>query len=136
MGEVGFSDVAGGSAPPALKALAGEGEEDEGVQPLQGHCGEGGFVWGGGFEGGGDAANAAQATGTVAGQFQGRNLGLPGGAHAHADHLSPPVDVGAHRLPNFCADGGEALGEFRRDRAVAGKALVVQPLQLFQLAGF
>lgn len=85
---------------------------------------------------GGNAADAAEATSAVAGQFQGRDLGLAGSAHADADYLSAAVDVNADGFVNFGADGGGALGKFWRREAIARQPLVVKPFELLELAGF
>jgi hypothetical protein len=55
---------------------------------------------------GGDAANTAEATSSVAGQFNGRNLRLAGTPNADANYLSATVDVDADWFVNFGADGG------------------------------
>ncbi len=136
VGEVGAMDVAGGAAAAALEAAASEGEHDEGVEPLHGHGGEGGFGGGFLFEAGRDAADAAEAFDAVAGEFEGGDLGLAGGADADADDLATPIDVDADGLGDLGADGGDALGKFGRGDAVSGQALVVEPLELFDVAGF
>jgi hypothetical protein len=75
---------------------------------------------------GGDAANAAEATSSVAGQFNGRNLRLAGTPDSDANYLSAAVDVDADWFVNFGADGGYALGKFGRGKSIARKSLVVK----------
>jgi hypothetical protein len=68
---------------------------------------------------GGDAADAAEASSTVAGQFEWRNLSLAGSADSDADDLPATVDVNANGFVNFRADGGCALGKFWRGETIA-----------------
>ena len=49
--------------------------------------------------------------------------------------MASPVDVGAYRLFDVTANGPEALGEFGCCDAIAGQALVINPLELLQLTG-
>ena len=85
---------------------------------------------------GGNAANPAKAFGTVAGQFQGRDLGLVGGANTNTDHLAPAVDIGAKGLFYVGTDGREPLGELCCGEAVLGEPLLIESPELFELVGF
>jgi hypothetical protein len=49
--------------------------------------------------------------------------------------LSATIDVGAYGLADLSTDRGQSLGKFRCSEAIAWKLLMVQPLQLFDLAG-
>jgi hypothetical protein len=72
--------------------------------------------------------NTAETFCTVTGQFQRWDLRLPGRTYSHADHLPASVDVGTHRLIDFCANCCQTLGKIRRGDAIAWYALVIQPL--------
>jgi hypothetical protein len=49
--------------------------------------------------------------------------------------LAATVDVGTYGLADLGANGCQSLGKFGGSKAIAWKLLMVQPLQLFDLAG-
>jgi hypothetical protein len=69
MSEISFLDVTSPTTAAALKSSAGQCQPNERVQALNCHCRKGGFAWGFGLQVGGDAANAAEATSPIPGQF-------------------------------------------------------------------
>jgi len=85
---------------------------------------------------GGKAANPTEAFCPIAGQFQGRDLGLMGKANANTNHLAPAVDIGTEGLVQIGADGREPLGKLCCGEAVLGEPLLIESPQLLELVGF
>jgi hypothetical protein len=50
------------------------------------------------------------------------------------NHLPPAVQVAANGLVDFSANRGEPLGELWGDNAIAREPLMIEPLQLLDLA--
>ena len=136
MGEIGRFDVSRITPTTTLKSRSRQRQHHQSIQALNRHCRQGRRSRFSVFELGGNAANPTQATHPISRQFQGGNLSLARRSHPHANHLSPAVEVGAHRLADVGANGGQSLGQLRRGDAISGYALVVQPLELLELVGF
>jgi hypothetical protein len=50
--------------------------------------------------------------------------------------VAATIQVDAEGLADFGTDGGDPLGKFGGDQESAGESLVVELLELFELAGF
>lgn len=136
MGHIAMAHIARCRPAPPRKALPRKTHGNQRIQALKGHGRQCILARSIGLEIGGNAADATEALGPIAGQFQGRKLGLARGANANPQHLTATVEVNRDGLLNFGADGGEALGKVRRGEAIAGEPLVIEPLELLELVGF
>ena len=85
---------------------------------------------------GGDAPDTAEPIGPIARQFFRWNLGLARRTDSHSNHLSTAVYIGADGFANVGADAGEALGKLGRGDAIDRESIVIDTLNLFNLAGF
>ena len=84
----------------------------------------------------GDASNTAETIGSVAREFFRWNLGLARCTDSHSNDLSTTVDVGADGFADVGTDAGEALGKLGRGDAIDRESIVIDTLNLFNLAGF
>jgi hypothetical protein len=50
--------------------------------------------------------------------------------------LAATIEVNTDTLANFATNGGDPLGKFGRDEIIAWESLMVEALELFELAGF
>jgi len=136
MGYIAMAHIARRRPAPPRKALPRKAHRNQRIQPLKGHGRQRILTGSISLQIGGNAADATEALSAIAGQFQGRKLGLTGGANANPQHLTATVEVDRDGLLNVGADGGKALGKVRRSEAISGKPLVIEPLELLELVGF